>query len=336
MKAIVRESYGGPEAIELKEVSTGAPGVGEVLIDVMAASLNAADVHLLRGTPWPARLAFGLSKPKQPRLGADVAGRIAAVGAGVSEFSVGDRVFGDLSGAGFGAFAEQVVAPVNALTNVPEGVSYQHAAAAGMAAVTALQALRGKVPKVQLQPGARVLVTGASGGVGSFAVQLAKAYGAHVTAVTSTAKLAAVAGLGSDVVIDRQSTDFRSGNERYDLIIEAGGYGPVRTTLKLLNPGGRYVFVGGGGSQTTAALLLGKSMLAKPDRADLEEVARLLATGAVRPLVGASFALERAADAVRLLEGGGAVGKIVLQVGASSAAGAAAEAAPQQTSAIAV
>lgn len=336
MKAIVRESYGGPEAMELKDVSAGKPGNGEVRIEVMAASLNAADVHLLRGTPWPARLAFGLNKPKQPRLGADVAGWVAEVGPGVSEFRVGDRVFGDLSGAGFGAFAEQVVVPVTALARVPGGVSYQDAAASGMAAVTALQALRGKALKVQLQPGARVLVTGASGGVGSFAVQLAKAYGAHVTAVTSTANLAAVAGLGSDVVMDRQSTDFRSGNERYDLIVEAGGYGPVRATLKLLNPGGRYVFVGGGGSQTTAALLLGKSMLAKPDKADLDEIARLLAAGAVKPLVGASFALERAADAVRLLEGGGALGKVVLQVGASSGAGAADEAAPQQPSAIAV
>ena len=335
MKAIVRETYGGAEVMEVKDVATGTPGAGEVLVEVMAASLNAADVHLLRGTPWPARLAFGLTKPKQPRLGADMAGRVAAVGPGVSEFQPGDRVFGDLSGAGFGAFSEQVVAPVTVLVLVPDAVSYQDAAASGMAAVTALQALRGKAPCVQFQPGARVLITGASGGVGSFAVQLAKAYGAHVTAVTSSANVAAVAGLAADSVIDRETTEFRVGTERYDLIVEAGGYGPVRATLKLLNPGGRYVFVGGGGSQTTAALLLGKSMLAKPDRADLEEVGRLLATGAVKPLIGASFALEQAADAVRLFERGGAAGKIVLNVGAHSPA-AFSESGPNPASAVAV
>lgn len=335
MKAIVREAYGGPEVIEVKEVGAGAPGAGEVLVAVAAASLNAADVHLLRGTPWPARLAFGLTKPKQPRLGSDMAGRVVAVGPGVSEFRPGDRVFGDLSGAGFGAFSEQVMAPVAALARVPEGVSYQDAGASGMAAVTALQALRGKAPRVQFQPGARVLVTGASGGVGSFAVQLAKAYGAHVTAVTSSANLAVVSSVGAYSVIDREATDFRNGAERYDLIVEAGGYGSVRATLKLLNPGGRYVFVGGGGSQTTAALLLGKSMLAKPDKADLEEVARLLAAGKVKPLTGASFPLEEAAEAVRLFERGGAAGKIVLNVGAQ-VSGTSAEAEPYVASAVAV
>lgn len=318
MKTVVRDEYGGPEVLKLRQASAPTIGAGEVLIDVMAASLNAADIHLLRGTPLPARLAFGLRRPKRAAMGADVAGRVAAVGSGVSEFQVGDRVFGDLSGAGFGAFAQQVAAPASALTRMPDKVDYAEAAASGMAAVTALQAVRGKRGTQAPESGDHVLVTGASGGVGSFAVQIAKAYGAHVTAVTGTENVEAVLALGADQVIDRRTTDFRAGTgAAYDLIVEAGGYGSVRAVLRLLKRGGRYVFVGGGDGETMTALLLGKSFLATPSQADLREVAQLLQAGSVVPLIGARFGLEQAADAFRLLESGSVTGKIVFDVGAS-------------------
>lgn len=312
MKATIRETYGGPEVLEVRDVVAPDVAASEVLIEVAAASLNAADIHLLRGTPLPARLAFGLRKPKRPGMGADVAGRVIAVGAQVTEFKVDDRVFGDLSGAGFGAFAEKVAAPASVLAQVPEGVPYEHAAASGMAAVTALQALRGKQNRGFRLDGQHVFVTGASGGVGSFAVQLAKALGAQVTALTSAANAQKVEAIGADTVIVRDD-GAQANPERYDLILEAGGYAPVRQTLRLLKPGGRYVFVGGGDNQLMTAVLLGKSMLAKPDKQDLEQVAALLAEGKVRPLIGATLPLDQVAEGVRLFEGGDAAGKIVFQ-----------------------
>ena len=193
MKAFVRDEYGGPEVLRLAEVESRRPGRGEVLLDVVAASLNAADSRMLRGTPAVMRLATGLTRPRNRRFGMAVVGRVREFGEDVTGFEQGQRVFGDLSSGAFGAFGEQVVAKVKHLAAVPGGLSDADAAALPLGGVTALQGLRGKGA---LKAGDRVLVTGASGGVGSFAVQIAKAHGAHVTAVTSTPHLELVAGLG--------------------------------------------------------------------------------------------------------------------------------------------
>src|SRR5690606_3001854 len=236
-----------------------APGRGEVVLDVLAASLNAADSHMLRGKPAVMRLAFGLSKPRNRRLGMAVVGRVREVGVDVTRFQVGDRVCGDLSNTEIGSFADEVVANAKYLVAAPHVVSDEDAAALPLGGVTALQALR---DKGRLKAGDRVLITGASGGVGSFAVQLARAYGAHVTAVTSTPHLATVAALGADEVIDRQVEEFRDRRGSYDVVIEAGGYGSVAAAMQTLRPGGRYVFVGGGDGELLAATVRGKTMLA--------------------------------------------------------------------------
>ena len=309
MQANVRETYGGPEV--LRWTSAPKPGTkpGQVLIRVAAASVNAADLHLLRGEPLPARLAFGLFKPKFLITGADVAGTVEAVGEGVTRFKPGDRVFGDLSGSGFGAYAELAVAPEKALALVPDGVSLAEAASAPMAACTALQAFR---KFGEPGPGSRVLVTGASGGVGSFAVQIARELGAHVTAVTSTPNVEQVRNLGAAEVIDRHSEDFRSRRGEFDLVIDTAGRGKLKDALKVLRDGGKYVLVGGDGPTTTAAMMSGRNILARPNLQDLEKVAGMLARAKLRPLLGRTFPLHEAAEAMRAFEAGGVAGKIVL------------------------
>ncbi len=309
MRAITRDVYGGPEVLNWDEVERREPGRSEVLVEVKATSLNAADVHLLRGSPFLMRLAFGVPRPRRKGLGADVAGIVREVGEGPASLKPGDAVFGDISGNGFGAFAEEVVVPEAALVPVPAGVPLEQAAAAPMAAVSALQALR---DKGRIQPGDHVLVTGASGGVGSFAVQLAKAMGAHVTAVTSTPNATAVASLGADAVIDRFVEDFRLRKHSYDLIVETAGHGSVSEAQQALRPGGRYVFVGGNDGASFAALVRGKGMLAKPNRDDLGTVAGYLASGALRPLIGPTFPLARAAEAITAFEAGQKQGKVLL------------------------
>lgn len=312
MRAITRDVYGGPEVLSWAEVERPEPARGEVVVEVKAASVNAADLYVLRGTPFPARLAFGITRPRRKGLGADVAGTVGEVGAGVTRLKPGDKVFGDLSEVGFGAFAEQVVVAETALTLVPAGVGLEDAAASPMAAVTALQALR---DKGKLRRGEHLLVTGASGGVGSFAVQLAKALGAHVTAVTSTRNVEAVSSLGADEVIDRDVEDFRAREGRYDLIVETAGRGSITAAQRALRVGGRYVFVGGSGGATFAALLRGQGMLAKPNGADLETVGSHLANGTLRPLVTQVFPLARTAEAIAAFEAGHKQGKVVLTAG---------------------
>lgn len=312
MRALTRDVYGGPEVLRWAEVEPGTPGPGEVRLAVRAASLNPADLHLLKGEPFVARFAFGLPRPKRKGLGADVAGVVVAVGEGVTRLGPGDAVFGDLSGHGFGALADEVVTAEAALARLLAGASFAEAAATPMAAVTALQALR---DKGRLQRGEHVLVTGASGGVGAFAVQLAKALGARVTAVTSTPHIEQVSGLGADDVIDRNAEDFRAARARYDVVVESAGQGSVREALKVLKPGGRFVFVGGSGRATLAALVMGKSMLAQPNLQDLEEVARLVEAGAVRPQVGVTFPMQDALEAVRRFASGSTHGKVVLTLG---------------------
>ncbi|HEV7234978.1 MAG TPA: NAD(P)-dependent alcohol dehydrogenase, partial [Ktedonobacteraceae bacterium] len=219
MKAIVYTKYGAPDVLALKEVEKPTPKDDEVLIKVHAVSANAADLHFLRGDPFLLRLMSGLLKPKNTILGVDIAGRVEAVGKNVKEFQPGDEVFGDLSNCGRSGFAEYVCAHENALVLKPANLSFEEAAA-----VTALQGLR---DKGQIQPGQKVLINGASGGVGMFAVQIAKSFEAEVTGVCSTRNVDMVRSMGADQVIDYTQEDFTQNGQRYDLILAANGYHPI-------------------------------------------------------------------------------------------------------------
>src|SRR5437588_5965609 len=216
MKAIVNEKYGSPDVLQFKEVARPTPQDNEVLVQVHAASVNAAELHFLKADPFLMRfMGFGLLKPKHTILGAAMAGRVEAVGRNVTQFQPGDEIFGDLTKCGFGAFAEYVCATEDALALKPANVTFEEAAAVPLAAITALQGLGAKG---QIQPGHKVLIYGAGGGVGTFAVQLAKAFGALVTAVCSTRNVDMVRSLGADQVIDYMQEDFTKNGQRYDLI----------------------------------------------------------------------------------------------------------------------
>ena len=319
MKAIVCRKYGSPDVLRLEELEKPTPKDHEVLLKVHAASANAGDWHLLRGEPFPVRLMFGLLKPRHKILGADVAGRVAAVGRNVSEFQPGDEVFGDISVCGFGAFAEYVCVTENALVLKPANLSFEEAAAAPAAAVTALQGLR----KGQIQPGQKVLVNGASGGVGTFAVQIAKSFGADVTGVCSTRNLDRVRSIGADHVIDYTREDFTQNGRRYDLILAANGYHSIGDYKRALSPNGIYVMTGGSGAQMFQAMFLGPwlsmvgnkkmgNLLMKPNKKDLVFVKELLEAGKVVPVIDRRYPLNEVADAIRYLEEGHARGKIVI------------------------
>jgi NADPH:quinone reductase-like Zn-dependent oxidoreductase len=276
MKAIVYTKYGSPDVLQLKEVERPTPKDGEVLVNVHAASVNAADGHLLKGRPFLLRLEYGLLKPTRQILGSDIAGRVEAVGKNVREFQPGDEVFGDLSGCGLGGFAEYVAVPEHVVAPKPENMTFEQAAAVPMAAVTALQGLR---DKGQLQPGQKVLIHGASGGVGTFAVQIAKAFNAEVTAVCSTRNVDMVRSLGADHVIDYTREDFTKNGQRYDLILAANGDRSIFDYKRALASRGRYVAVGGSMTQIFQAMLLGPllsrsgsqkmgNVLARPNKRD--------------------------------------------------------------------
>ena len=235
MKAIVYEKYGSPDVLQLKEVEKPTCKEDEVLVEVRAASANPADWHLMRGAPFLARLANGLLKPKNPRLGADVAGRVEAVGSSVTQFQVGDDVFGELPLHALGSFAEYVCAHEDALALKPPNMTFEQAAAVPLAAFTALQGLR---DKGQIRPGQKVLVNGASGGVGTFAVQIAKSFGTEVTGVCSTRNLDMVRAIGADHVIDYTQEDFTQNGQAYDLIFDAVGNRSVADLRRALSPNG--------------------------------------------------------------------------------------------------
>jgi NADPH:quinone reductase-like Zn-dependent oxidoreductase len=322
MKAIVYTEYGSPDVLELKEVVKPTPTDNEVLIKVHAASLNAADLHYLRADPFLIRPTSGLLKPKNTFLGADVAGRIEAVGRTVTQFKPGDEVFGDLSESGRGTFAEYVCASENALALKPANLSFEEAAAVPLAAVTALQGLRSKG---QIQPGQKVLINGASGGVGMFAVQIAKALGAEVTAVCSTRHLDLVRSIGADHVIDYTKEDFTQNGHRYDLILAANGYHSISDYRRVLTPQGTYVTTGGSMAQMSQAILQGRwismtgsqkmsNMLARPNKQDLAFMKELLESGKVKPVIDRFYPLSQVADAIRYLEEGHAQGKVVITV----------------------
>jgi NADPH:quinone reductase-like Zn-dependent oxidoreductase len=322
MKAIVCKKYGSPDVLNLEEIEKPTPKEDEVLVKVHGASANAADWHLLRADPFLVRLMYGVLKPKHEILGADIAGRVEAVGGNVKQFQPGDEVFGDLSGDGFGGFAEYVCARENALVSKPADMTFEEAAAVPMAAVTALQGLR---DKGRIQPGQKVLINGASGGVGTFAVQIAKSFGAEVTGVCSTRKSDMVRSIGADHVIDYTQEDFTRNGQRYDLILAVNGYRPISDYKRALNAKGIYVMVGGSTAQIFQALLLGPwmsmtgskkmgALSAKPDQEDLVFVKELVEAGKVMPVIDRRYPLSEVGEALRYLEEGHAGGKVVITV----------------------
>lgn len=322
MKAIVYTQYGSPDVLQFKNITTPMPGEHEVLVKIYAASVNAGDWHLLRGEPFAVRFVTGLFTPKNPLLGADIAGRVEAVGSGVTQFQPGDAVFGDVSSCGFGGFAEYVSIPQNFLAHKPTNLTFEEAAAVPAAAMTALQALR---DKGQLQPGQKILINGASGGVGTFAVQIAKAFGAEVTAVCSTAKVDLVRSLGADHVIDYTKEDFTSNGQQYDLILAVNGNRSIFEYRRALTPKGVYVMVGGDGKQLFQAMLLGPllsltgskktgNLLMLPTQNDLLVLKDLIEAGKITPVIDRRYSLREVPDAIRYLETNRAKGKVVISV----------------------
>ena len=322
MKAMVYTHYGSPDVLQLKEVARPTPQDQEVLVQVHAASINAADRHFLMATPFLMRLWSGLLKPKHPILGAAIAGRIEAVGRNVTQFQPGDEVFGDVSDCGRGGFAEYVCASEAALALKPANVTFEQVAAVPLAAVTALQGLRAKG---HIQAGQQVLIHGASGGVGTFAVQIAKAFGAEVTAVCSTRNVDAARSMGADHVIDYTKEDFTQNGQQYDLIVAANGNRSISEYKRALRPNGTYVMTGGSEKQVFQAMLLGPwismtgtkkmgNLMAKPNTKDLGFVKELLEAGLVIPVIERCYPLRETAEALRYLEAGHARGKVVITV----------------------
>jgi len=323
MKAMLRHVYGAPDVVRLEELPKPVPKGDEVLVKVRAASGNPADWHVVRGAPFVMRLmGFGILRPKLATLGADVAGTVEAIGPGVTDLAVGDDVFGDVSACGWGAFAEYVCVPERSLVAKPANITFEQAAAVPLAAVTAVHALR---DVGQIRPDAKVLVNGASGGVGTFAVQIAKALGAEVTGVCSTKNVDLVRSLGAAHIIDYTREDFTRDEERYDLIVDAAAFRSVSDCLRALKPEGTYVHVGGTTNGMLGAALASvrtsmvghkrvRVLMSKPDRSALLFVKELLEKGEIVPVVDKLYPLRDVPEAIRYLEGGHARGKVVIEV----------------------
>ena len=316
MKAIVYYNYGSPDVLKYEEIEKPVPNDKEVLIKVRAASLNALDWRLMRGEPVLVRLMGGLRKPKETRVGRDVAGQVEAVGSNVTQFKPGDEVFGVCAGA----FAEYACASEEKLALKPADISFEDAAALPIAALTALQCLR---DKGRIQRGQKVLVDGASGGVGTFAVQIAKSFGAEVTAVCSTGKVDTARALGADHCIDYTREDFTQSGQRYDLIIAANAHHSIFDYRRALSRNGIYVMAGGGGVQILQAMLVApllsligskkmRFFIAKMNQKDLVLLKGLLAAGKVVSVIDRRYPLSDTAEALRYLEEGHAKGKIVI------------------------
>ncbi len=323
MKVIVRERYGSPEVLELRDVEKPAVEDDSILVRVRAASINAYDLHMMRGSPSLVRLMAGLRKPKSSAMGVDVAGQVEAVGKSVTQFRVGDEVFGSRTGS-LGEYVR--CTDKSTLAPKPTGISFEEAAAVPMAATTALQGLR---DKGRIGPGKRVLINGASGGVGTFAVQIAKALGAHVTAVCSTRNVEQARSLGADDVIDYTKEDFTKRGRRYDVILDVAATGSLASRRRALEPDGTLVGVGSANNDGTASIAAGLLQtavmsrfgnqkilffLAKNSKDDLLFLKDLIEAGKVRPVIDRTYPLTEIADAMRYLETGHARAKVVITV----------------------
>ena len=324
MKAIRRDKYGPPDILELSDIEKPVAEPGEVLVRVRAASLNQADLDYLLGKPFLTRMGTGLRTPRNRGLGLDVAGQVEAVGTDVTAFQPGDDVFGDLTAFGYGAFAEYACAPEDAWARMPGGLTFEEAATIPQAAILALQGLR---RGEQIRPGSRVLVNGASGNVGPFAVQIAKAFGAHVTGVCSTAKMDMVRELGADEVIDYTREDYTRRGQRYDWIVDVAGNRSILECRRALRPGGAYVMVGGPTSRILGALMLGPLISLAGSRKmglmlwwklfkkeDVVLLKGLIEAGKVSPVIDRRYPLADVPDALRYLQAGHARGKVVITV----------------------
>jgi len=319
MQAIVQAGYGSADILRVEEIDRPAIGAGEALVRVRAAGLDRGTWHLMAGQPYLIRLVAGLRTPKNRVPGLDVAGTVVAAGSGVTRFQAGDEVFGISKGS----FAEYAAARADKLARKPANLSFSQAAAIGVSGLTALQGLR---DAGRLQPGQHVLIIGASGGVGTFAVQIAKALGAQVTGVCSTAKAGLVASIGADHVIDYTKDDFASGAQRYDLILDLAANTPLSRLRRILTPAGTLVIAGGenagrwtGMGRQVRALALSPfvrqrltMLVSKQRHTDLERLAELTEAGDVTPVIGKTYPLRQAPDAMRDLQAGHARGKLVI------------------------
>lgn len=323
MKAIVRSEYGSPDALELQDVDTPAVGEGDVLVRVRASSLNQGDLDYLYGRPLLTRMGTGLRKPRKGGLGFDAAGQVEAVGKKVTRFRPGDGVFGDLTQFGWGAFAEYACAPERAWAPKPASLTFEEAATMPQAAILALQGLRGGR---RLRPGVQVLVNGAAGSVGPFAVQIAKSFGAEVTGVDSLEKLEMVRSLGADHAIDYAQEDYTRSGQRYDWILDLAGNRSILECRRALKPRGVFVMVGGSTRRILGCMLFGPliSLVGtrkvgflwwKPfNRKDIVLLTELVEAGKVKPVVDRRYPLSEVPGALRYLETGRVQGKIVITI----------------------
>jgi NADPH:quinone reductase-like Zn-dependent oxidoreductase len=326
MKAAVYTRYGPPDVVQIKDVEKPVPKDNEVLIRVRAASVNPLDWRLMKGRPYSLRILFGLRKPTIARPGRDVAGQVEAVGRNVTQFKPGDEVFGACGGA----FAEYVCTPEAALVIKPNNVTFEQAASAPVAAFTALQGLR---DKGQIQPGQKVLINGAAGGVGTFAVQIAKSFGADVTGVCSTRNVDMVRSIGADQVIDYTQEDFTKSGRRYDLIFDCVVNHSLSACRRVLNPKGIYIMVGAPDSRWMIGLLARPikalvlspfvsqkfvMFIARSSKEDLTIMHELMKAGKVTPVIDKRYRLSEVPEAIRYLEQGHARGKVVIIFGICS------------------
>ena len=323
MKAIVQDTYGSPDVLELREVDKPEIGDGEVLVRVHAAGVDRGVWHLMTGLPYLVRLfGYGLRAPKNPVRGREVAGIVEAVGKTVTRFQPGDEVFG----IGEGSFAEYALAREDKLAPKPVNLTFEQAAVAAISGLTALQGLR---DQGRIEPGQKVLIVGASGGVGTFAVQIAKAFGAHVTGVSSTPKVEMVRSIGADHVIDYTREDFAEGEQSYDLILDIGGNSTLSRLRRALTPEGTLVIVGGEGGgrwfggidrQLRATMLspfVGQKLgtfISKENHEDLIVLKELIESGKLTPVIDRTYPLSEVPEAIRYLEEGHAQGKVVITV----------------------
>jgi NADPH:quinone reductase-like Zn-dependent oxidoreductase len=324
MKAAMRDRYGPPEVVELREVEVPTPTDGQVLVRIRAASVNRADLDGLKPRPSVVRLFMGLRAPRDHGVGVDAAGVVEEVGAGVTRLKPGDEVMGDMFIGGQGSFAEYVCAPERAFQPMPAGMTFEEAATLPHSAILALQGLRRRNGRT-IKPGDRVLIDGASGNVGPFAVQVAKAMGAEVTGVASTSKLDLVRSLGADHVIDYTKVDYTRTGERYDWIVDTDTHHSIFRVRRALRPNGVYVTLGGETGAIISGIVLGPLISRFSDRwsglllwwkpmhpPDVERLKQLIADGSVRPVIDRRYPLSEIVAALRYVEDGHPRGKVVI------------------------